>query len=189
MLQTPLGRCGSRSFSGSGAGFDYNRPVLILGIDPGYHRCGFAVVRRLSGNQAELLGSGTIITRPQDPFAVRLHALAIDLDRLLAEWQPDCVAIEEVYFAKNAKTAIGVAQARGVVLEHSAGAGLPVAEYSPTTVKSQLTGNGQADKNQVAYMVRRWFKLGDARRLDDELDAIAVALCHCMQAGIPEVMK
>jgi len=163
--------------------------MLILGIDPGYHRCGFAVVKRLDGNRAELKGSGTIVTRPKEPLAVRLHALAIDLDKVIAEWKPDCVAVEEVYFAKNAKTAIGVAQARGVILEHSAGAGLGVAEYSPTTVKSQLTGNGQADKNQVAFMVKRWFKLGDSKRLDDELDAIAVALCHCMQAGIPEVMK
>lgn len=163
--------------------------MLILGIDPGYHRCGFAVVRRLSGGGAELNGSGTIVTQAADTLAVRLHALAIDLDKLFAQWKPDCVAVEEVYFSKNAKTAIGVAQARGVILEHSAAAGVSVAEYSPTAVKSQLTGNGRADKQQVAFMVKHWFKLGETVRLDDELDAIAVALCHCMQAGIPEVLK
>lgn len=163
--------------------------MRILGIDPGYHRCGFAVVERGSGGTAELKGSGTLVTRRNEPLAVRLHALALELEHLLAEWRPDCVAVEEVYFAKNAKTAIGVAQARGVVLEHSAAAGLPVAEYAPTTVKSQLTGNGQADKQQVAYMVSRWFSLGDSARLDDELDAIAVALCHAMRADIPEELR
>ena len=162
---------------------------MILGIDPGYHRCGFGVVRRLAGGGAELCGSGTIVTRPADTLPVRLHALALDLEHVLAEWKPDCVAVEELFFTKNAKTAIKVAQARGVILERSAAAGIMLAEYSPTAIKSQLTGNGRADKQQVAYMVRHWFKLGDARRLDDELDAIAVALCHCMQAGIPEVLK
>jgi len=121
-------------------------------------------------------------------MAVRLHALALDLTRLIGEWQPEVVAVEEVYFAKNVKTAIGVAQARGVVLERSAAAGLPVAEYTPTMVKSQLTGNGRADKAQVGYMVNKWF-IVDSGKLDDELDAIAVALCHAMRMGIPEVLR
>lgn len=163
--------------------------MRILGIDPGYHRCGFAVVERAAQDTAQLLGSGTVQTKRGEPLAVRLHVLALELERLLAEWRPDCVAVEEVYFTRNAKTAIGVAQARGVVLEHSAAAGLPVAEYAPTTVKSQLTGNGQADKRQVAYMVSRWFSLGEDARLDDELDAIAVALCHAMRADMPEALR
>jgi len=161
--------------------------MRILGIDPGYHRCGFAVVTA-GKSQPDLLGSGTITTKRTDTLPVRLHALALDLDHLLKEWRPDCLAIEELYFAKNVKTGIGVAQARGVVLEHSAAAGLSVAEYAPSVVKSQLTGNGQADKQQVAFMVGRWFKLDDQKRLDDELDAIAVALCHAMRAGIPDAM-
>ncbi|MBN2082590.1 crossover junction endodeoxyribonuclease RuvC [bacterium] len=162
--------------------------MRILGIDPGYHRCGFAVVTT-GERQPDLLGSGTITTKRGDALPVRLHALALELDRLILEWQPDCLAVEELYFAKNVKTGIGVAQARGVVLEHSAAAGLPVAEYAPSVVKSQLTGNGQADKQQIAFMVGRWFKLDDQSRLDDELDAIAVALCHAMRASIPDQLR
>jgi crossover junction endodeoxyribonuclease RuvC len=164
--------------------------VRILGIDPGYHRCGFAVIEcaAAGGAKPNLLGSGTLVTRRGDSMAVRLHALAVDLNRLIGEWQPEVVAVEEVYFAKNVKTAIGVAQARGVVLERSAGAGLSVAEYTPTMVKSQLTGNGRADKAQVGYMVSKWFTI-DSGKLDDELDAIAVALCHAMRMGIPEVLR
>lgn len=121
-------------------------------------------------------------------MAVRLHALALDLNTLIGKWQPEVVAVEEVYFTKNVKTAIGVAQARGVVLERSAAVGLPVAEYTPTMVKSQLTGNGRADKAQVAFMVSKWFTI-DSGKLDDELDAIAVALCHAMRMDIPEVLR
>lgn len=162
--------------------------MRILGIDPGYHRCGFAVVES-NGRQVQLTGSGTIVTKRGETLAVRLHALALELEQLLSKWQPDWLAVEEIYFTKNAKTAIGVAQARGVVLERSAAAGVPVAEYTPTTVKSQLTGNGQADKQQVAFMVARHVSLDDGKRLDDELDAIAVALCHAMRATIPEEMR
>jgi len=163
--------------------------VRILGIDPGYHRCGFAVVARGAPGAVELKGSGTIETRRGEDLALRLCALGLELDRLLQAWAPDCVAVEEIYFTKNAKTAIGVAQARGVVLEHSAAAGISVAEYAPTTVKSQLTGNGRATKQQVAFMVARLIKLDDTARLDDELDAIAVALCHAMRADMPAELR
>jgi len=162
--------------------------VRILGIDPGYHRCGFAVIES-SGRSVQLTGSGTIETKRGEALAVRLHALALELEQLLTEWQPDWLAVEEIYFTKNVKTAIGVAQARGVVLERSAAAGVPVAEYTPTTVKSQLTGSGQADKQQVAFMVARHVSLDGDKRLDDELDAIAVALCHSMRASIPEELR
>jgi crossover junction endodeoxyribonuclease RuvC len=162
-----------------------------MGIDPGFHRCGFAVVEN-AAPAPSLCGSGVIVTRQGEALALRLHALALDFVRLLEEWRPGAVAVEEIYFTKNAKTAIGVAQARGVILERAAAAGIMVAEYAPTMVKSQLTGSGRAEKSQVAYMVRRLVVLpsqADEARLDDELDAIAVALCHCMRASIPEVMR
>jgi crossover junction endodeoxyribonuclease RuvC len=165
--------------------------MRVMGIDPGFHRCGYAVVETAAPTPS-LCGSGVIVTRQGEVLAQRLHALALDYVRLLEQWRPGAVAVEEIFFAKNVKTAIGVAQARGVILERSAAAGISVVEYAPTTIKSQLTGNGQADKNQVAYMVRRMIELppqADEKRLDDELDAIAVALCHCMRASIPEVMR
>jgi crossover junction endodeoxyribonuclease RuvC len=165
--------------------------VRILGIDPGYHRCGYSVLEHApgSGSAWRLLASGAVVTDAADGLPRRLAALSRELGMLLALWQPQALAIEELYFAKNAKTALGVAQARGVVLAQAAGAGLTVAEYAPSTVKSQLTGSGNADKAQVAFMVRRLVGAGpdapDAKALDDELDAIAVALCHSMRASSP----
>ena len=108
---------------------------------------------------------------------------------MLKKWQPEVVAVEEIFFSKNVKTAIGVAHARGVVLEHCAGVAIPVVEYTPTMIKSQLTGNGRADKNQVEFMVRKWVKVGDEKKLDDELDAIAAALCYSQRSTIPEAMQ
>ena len=162
-----------------------------MGIDPGFHRCGYAVVDAGSGAE-RLLASGVLLTTRGKALGERLCELARGFDELLREWTPDVVAIEEIYFTKNVKTAIDVAQARGVLLEHAAAAGVTVAEYTPTTVKSQLTGNGRADKEQVAFMVRRILRLADDERqsrLDDELDAIAVGLCHGQRAAIPEVLR
>ena len=167
----------------------YTQAVRVMGIDPGFHRCGYAVVERGEDRKEILLASGVIVTRRKDPLAVRLHALAEEYRQLLDHWQPDTVAVEELFFAKNVKTAVGVAQARGVILERAAAVSCAVAEYAPSVVKSQLTGNGQADKQQVEYMVRKWFPELQQARLDDELDAIGVALCHCQRAGIPEVLK
>ena len=163
--------------------------MRILGIDPGYHRCGYAVLETAGGGRGRLLVSGAVVTDPALPMAQRLLALARELETLLALWQPAALAIEELYFAKNAKTALGVAQARGVILAQAAGAGLSIAEYAPSTIKSQLTGSGNAAKPQVGFMVRRLIGTGpDApadNALDDELDAIAVALCHSLRGGTP----
>jgi crossover junction endodeoxyribonuclease RuvC len=170
--------------------------VRILGIDPGYHRCGWGVVERAQPGRAgwRLLASGAIITDAAASFPLRLHALSTELDLLLALWQPAALAIEELYFAKNAKTAMGVAQARGAILARAAGRAVAIAEYAPSTIKSQLTGNGAADKGQVAFMVRRLVGAPaadgsgaepSAKALDDELDAIAVALCHCLRGAAP----
>jgi crossover junction endodeoxyribonuclease RuvC len=158
----------------------------ILGIDPGYERCGWAVVEcGPFGRAIALLASGTLRTSAQDSFPMRLHQLAAALEQLLVLWQPASMAIEELYFNRNVKTAIMVAEARGVILERAASRGLEIGEYAPTTVKSQLTGSGRADKQQVGYMVRRLTTLGPEAVIDDEADAIAIALCHGMLRGGP----
>lgn len=150
---------------------------------------GYALIEQPEGGNPVLIDSSTIETRARQPFAIRLLQAATELDSVISNWEPSAVAVEEVYFSKNVKTAIKVAHARGVVMEHAARAGLEVAEFSPTMVKKQLTGNGQADKQQVAFMVRRMVVLDNTSRLDDELDAIAVALCYAMRAGIREELK
>ena len=167
----------------------YYSRVRILGIDPGYDRCGWALLLAQPGKQGQVLASGTLQTTRGRALPERLHELAVGLDTLLKDHTPDCLAVEELFFTKNVKTAIGVAQARGVVLERAAAAGLPIGEYAPTMVKSQLTGNGRADKAQVAFMARRLVALDTVARLDDELDAIAVALCHSQRVSIPAVLR
>jgi crossover junction endodeoxyribonuclease RuvC len=159
-----------------------------MGIDPGYHRCGYGVLEGPPGG-GQLLGSGVIVTPAKTPLCERLNLLAQELDEQLLNWRPEGVAVEEIFFTKNVKTAIGVAQARGVVLQRCAAAALPVYEYAPTMVKSQLTGSGRADKKQVEFMVRKFVNLDSQKRLDDELDAIAVALCHSQRSSVPEVLR
>jgi crossover junction endodeoxyribonuclease RuvC len=163
-------------------------PLVILGIDPGYDRCGFAVLlAQLRPQRYRLHASGSIVTSRSDEMPRRLQQIGLEIEELLARFRPDCAAVEQIYFAKNAKTAIAVAQARGVIVERLAAASVTVAEYAPAEIKSQISGSGKADKAQVEFMVRRLVELpGDNRkRLDDELDAIAIAICHSMRLSIP----
>ena len=165
--------------------YGYYQIVRVIGIDPGYHRCGYCVLDFGAGRE-ELISSGCLVTNAKQTMAERLHSIATGLDGLLIQWHPQVLAVEDIFFAKNVKTAIGVAQARGVIIERAASMEISVAEYSPTTVKSQLTGSGKADKKQVEFMVRRWISFpDDVKRLDDELDAIAVAICRAQRANIP----
>jgi len=158
----------------------------VLGIDPGYDRCGFAVLSCSGqGRSVELLASGTLRTSRADALPQRLHALGRALEQVIAQWRPDEMAVEPLYFNRNVKTVIEVSQARGVILERAAAAGVHVAEYTPTVVKSQLTGHGQALKTQVAFMVCRLTGVKQGAKLDDEMDAIAIALCHSMRMSIP----
>lgn len=162
--------------------------MRIAGIDPGYHRCGWAVLEITRG-AGMLHGSGTIVAEADRSMALRLHCIAEGIDQLISLWQPDVMAIEELFFVKNVKTGMGVAQARGVIMQRAAAAGVEVVEYPPSMIKNQITGSGNADKKQVEYMVRRLFDLPEGDELDDELDAIAVAVCQAMRSGIPEAMK
>ena len=162
--------------------------MKIAGIDPGYHRCGWAVLE-IAPAGGMLHASGTIVADAGQSMAQRLHVIAEGIDQLIGLWHPDVMAVEELFFVKNVKTGIGVAQARGVVLQRAAAAGIEVAEYPPSMIKNQLTGSGNADKKQVEYMVRRMFELPADDRLDDELDAIAVAVCQAMRSSIPKGLR
>jgi crossover junction endodeoxyribonuclease RuvC len=158
----------------------------VLGIDPGYDRCGFAVLGCTpQGRDATVMASGTLRTPRSISLAQRLHLLGEQLSEVLATWKAEEMAIEQIYYNRNVKTVIEVSQARGVILERAAAVGVNVVEYNPSIIKSQLTGNGQAKKEQVAFMVCRLTGLKQDAKLDDEMDAIAVALCHGMRMSIP----
>lgn len=152
--------------------------VRILGVDPGFDRLGVCVIEK-EGNKETLLFSTCILTSKKDSFEVRLGAIGKELQVILAEHKPDELAMEKLFFAKNQTTAINVAEVRGVILYLAHVHGLSIYEYSPPQVKVAVTGYGKATKDDVAHMVPKIVKLEKTvKLLDDEVDAIAIALTH-----------
>jgi crossover junction endodeoxyribonuclease RuvC len=149
--------------------------VRILGIDPGSNATGYGVVS-IEGSSLRRLGGGTIRTRG-DSLGARLAHLQRELARLIGELAPEVAALESVFTAKSARSALVLGHARGVALAACASAGLDTGEYSPSQVKVAVTGFGRAEKSQVARMVQRLLGL-TAPPPPDEADALAVALCH-----------
>ena len=151
--------------------------VRILGIDPGTARLGYGVID-VNGNSVVAVSFGCITTSPDWSAAERLHLLHQDLSVVLERFTPQEVAIEELFFAKNARTAITVAQARGVALLAAAQFGCRIAEYTPLQVKVGVVGYGRAEKSQVQHMVTLILQLAEPPQPDDTADALAVAICH-----------
>lgn len=151
--------------------------MFVLGIDPGLSRCGYGVVEQ-DGRRQRAVAAGVLRTDPADPVPRRLAALRDDVRVLVGEHTPAVVAIERVLFQVNARTAIPVAQAAGVVMVEAVSAGCEVVEYSPNQVKQAVTGAGGADKEQVQRMVQTLLALPAPLRPADAADAVALALCH-----------
>ena len=151
--------------------------MLVLGVDPGIAITGYGLVRR-TGHHLENLAFGTVRTPAGTPLPVRLLSLYRELRQLIVDYQPEAVAVEELFFCKNARTAMIVGQARGVILLAAADAGLAVAEYTPLQVKQAVVGYGRAEKRQVQEMVRILLALRELPKPDDAADALAIAICH-----------
>jgi len=151
--------------------------MVILGIDPGYAITGYGVISYI-GNHFKLLDYGVISTKAHTPFELRLLQIAQETDAIMERFSPDVMAIEELFFSRNTTTAIGTAQARGVLLLSAAKKNLPVYEYTPMQVKSAVTGYGRADKSQVGQMVKILLKLEKVPHIDDASDALAIAICQ-----------
>lgn len=149
----------------------------VIGIDPGFDRCGVAILERKSGKE-KFLFSTCIITNPKDSHETRLRVLGEELSSIIKKWGPTHMAIEKLFFNINARTALKVAEARGVILYEAALTGLEVYEYSPQDVKIAVTGYGKANKSQVETMTLRILGLETAPKHDDETDAIAVGITH-----------
>ncbi len=152
--------------------------MLVLGVDPGLSRCGYALVRSAKRGNGELVSMGLIKTEKTHSTASRLAMLHDDFDDLLKEYQPDALAIETVFFQKNLNTVLGVVQGSGVIQALSSRRGLRVAEYSPTEIKSVVAGDGAADKEQIQFMVARLLGLKQAPKPADVSDACAIALTY-----------
>lgn len=149
--------------------------MRVLAFDPGYERLGVAVIEKQSGKEI-LLHSDCVRTSAKDTFAARLATLGEAIEALIKEWQPTCVALENLYFENNAKTAMNVSAVRGMLLYLAARNGLVAHEYTPLQVKVAVTGNGRSDKAAIALMVPKLVSISRGKRLDDELDAIAVGI-------------
>ncbi len=151
--------------------------MIIIGIDPGYAIVGIGVVEHI-GNKFRTLEYGAITTPAGMPTTERLKKIYEEMNMYLDKYKPDAVAIEELFFNSNQKTAINVAQARGVLLVAAANRCIPICEYTPLQVKQSVTGYGRADKKQIQTMVKMLLGLNAIPKPDDAADALAIAICH-----------
>ncbi|HYG69671.1 MAG TPA: crossover junction endodeoxyribonuclease RuvC [Anaeromyxobacteraceae bacterium] len=148
--------------------------MIVLGIDPGSHRCGYGVVAR-DGSRLQVVESGVLVPGTL-PMADRLGRILVGLEAVIARARPGEVSVEQVFSGASARSALVLGQARGVALAAAARAGLPVFEYAPSEVKLAFTGSGRASKGQMVRTARAL--LGVEAELADEADAIALAVCH-----------
>jgi crossover junction endodeoxyribonuclease RuvC len=151
--------------------------VIVLGIDPGLANTGYGVVARRGGRLVALDG-GVVTTAAELAPERRLAQIHAAVDELLGEHAPDAVALEQLYFGQNVRTAFAVGQARGVVLLAAGQRALPCASYTPQQVKGAVCGSGRAQKDQVSRMVQALLGLAEEPRPDHAADALAVAICH-----------
>lgn len=153
----------------------------VLAFDPGFERLGVAVLDKENGREI-LRHSACIRTSPSLPFSERLRELGVSAESLIEEYKPGVVALEKIYFEKNAKTAMQIAEVRGMLSYIASLHSLPILEYTPLEVKSAVTGYGKSDKAAVSLMVSKLVVLPKRKRLDDELDAIAIGIT-CLAAS------
>ena len=158
--------------------------VRVLGIDPGLTRCGYAVLDGRGPASATAVSMGVIRTPSTDPLPQRLGMLRTEFTDLIAEFAPDVVAVEQVFFQVNVRTAMSVGQASGLALAEAALAGCEVIQYTPNQVKDAVAGWGGAGKEQVQKMVQARLKLSSLPKPADAADAAAIALCHLATSPI-----
>jgi crossover junction endodeoxyribonuclease RuvC len=149
--------------------------MKIIGIDPGFDRNGVAVIER-TGSKDVLIYSFLIQTDKKNTAPERLASLSVQIAQILKDYAPDLLVIEQLFMSNNAKTVIGVAEARGVILASAGKHSIPVKEIGPLQVKQAITGYGKAEKSAVGMMVSKLIVLPDRKMVDDEMDAIAIAL-------------
>jgi crossover junction endodeoxyribonuclease RuvC len=151
--------------------------MRIIGIDPGYAILGYGIID-MEGNRFKPCTYGTVTTDKDMEMPERLKHIYISLTSIIEEFRPEAAAIEELFFNKNAKTAISVGQARGVAILACANTGIDIYEYTPLQIKQGLLGYGRAEKEQVQFMVKTILNLPRTFKQDDAADALAAAICH-----------
>lgn len=162
--------------------------MRILGIDPGIAIVGFSVVDK-NGNRYSTVEYGAITTPAHTPLENRLKTIYDEMTLLFANFRPDAMSVEELFFNSNAKTAIAVGQARGVIILSAVENGVPIYEYTPLQVKQALTGYGRASKMQIQQMMRTMLGLSEIPKPDDVADALAIAVCHGNSVRYNDILK
>ena len=156
--------------------------MKILGIDPGYDRLGIAVVEKNSKEKEKVVFSRCLETSPRDSIYSRFRQIGAEISCILEKYDPDVMAIENLFITKNQKTAMRVSEVRGIIIYEAVRCGILVFEYSPMQIKTAITGDGTSDKRRMIKMLGLLVKISSKRALDDEYDAVAVALtysaCH-----------
>ena len=157
--------------------------MRAIGIDPGTAITGWGVVEQ-DGNDLVMVANGVVRTAAGTPLPNRLQIIYNELTEIITQWQPETSAIEELFFSKNAKTALAVGHGRGAAMLALANADLSITEYKPLEVKQAVTGHGGADKLQIQHMVKLLLSLDDIPKPDDAADALAIAICHLHSARL-----
>lgn len=156
--------------------------MRILGLDPGYAILGWGVVD-YEKNKCTPVAYGAVTTEAGEPMPARLGRLYTGVMDIIAAYEPEEAAIEELFFSKNVTTGIGVGEARGVIILACNNSGVDIAEYKPAQIKQAVTGHGRAEKKQVQYMVQQILSLKEVPQPDDTADAVAAAICHAYTSG------
>jgi crossover junction endodeoxyribonuclease RuvC len=160
--------------------------VRVLGIDCGSEFTGYGLVEQNDHGDLRYIACGTVKLSTRQPLAERLNLVFETLRKVIAEFQPDNVAIEDVFYAVNVKSALKLGQVRGVAMLAASSCGLNVAEYAPLSIKSAVVGYGKAEKSQVQHMVTTLLRLSAPPASPDAADALAIAICHLHTAGTLE---
>ncbi len=166
-----------------------SQPLRILGIDPGFGRLGYGIIEQKSNRDWQAVCYGCIETDPKESFVARLKDAHEELVDLIKEFKPNRMAVEELFFFKNLKTAIQVAQARGVILLTGIENGLEIDEFTPLQVKQAVTGYGRADKGQMQKIVAMILGIKKPIKSDDAADALPVALCAGQSLWMQQLKK
>ena len=160
--------------------------MIVLGIDPGLVKTGYGLIEVMNDN-CKILDFGVITPNKTDTLSNRLNTIYTDILLIIDKFRPNIVSIEEVFFGKNAKSALLLGHARGASMLSASNKKIPVFEYSPRKIKQSVTGNGNAHKSQVKYMVMKQFNIKVLDCPEDATDALAIALCHLNQIKIKEL--
>jgi crossover junction endodeoxyribonuclease RuvC len=163
--------------------------VRVLGIDPGTLNMGYGIVEETDGNSMIMLGCGVISAPQKMPVEQRLCSLHRELVRIIEEFEPVEVAVEEPFVAGNARSALAIGRAQAVAILAAAQAGLPVSRYMPTQVKQMVTNYGRSGKDQVRQMVKLQLGVSDLPEASDAADALAVAICHLNQQHLNRILN